>query len=155
MEQGEERRRTYRIPEPKTDPAGSLTMYFKVVLKGVEFDDRVWDRTHWARVKRAATQLMQICGDFKTAKQCVDELGQDFNRRELTWTLETVLKYAHEWKRKRGGRDVELKGRQRFFDELAKQRASRQGVENGSENQPELESVGDGEDFSYGPPEEE
>lgn len=119
----------YAIPEPSENPAGSLVIYYKVT-KNVEYDDRVWDRRNFGRFMSAASDLLEILNGFENAKKCLDELGTKFTSANLDWTLETVVRHAHDWKQKRGIRNG-AESRKRFFDAVAKQRASDANMEKG------------------------
>jgi hypothetical protein len=115
-------RREYRIPEPKDDPTAAIVMYYKAVKKGIPFDDRTWDQEHWSRTARASKALLKICGSYEAARACLDQVGEQMGER--SWTLETINKWAHEWKAKQGGKDYGATNSARFFDAVAKQRTA-------------------------------
>ena len=134
----------YRIPEPTKEPGKALVIFFKV-LKGVEFDDRVWDKRHFARNMDSAKDLLEICKSFDAAKRCLEELSKKFDELGLTWTFETITKHAHDWKQRRGkGNDT--KSRQRFLDALTRQRSDRafeiKGTLNGAQMVDSLRDFG-------------
>ena len=110
----------YLIPEPTKQPIQSLVIFYKV-LKGIEYDDRLWDKTHFARNMSAAQDLIEICTSYNTAKKCIEMLSTQYDAKDLSWTLETIVKNSHEWLNK--GKRNDNKVRQRFFDALAKQRS--------------------------------
>lgn len=118
--------REYRIPEPKEDPTGAIVMYYKAVKKGIPYDDRSWDKQHWPRSAKAASDVLKICGSYEAARACVDHVVDDMVRAGRTWTLETVLRWAHEWKSKQGGKDYGATNSARFFGAVAKQRSEAQ-----------------------------
>lgn len=109
----------YRLPEKEIDPTGYLVMQFKIRKIGQDaFDDREWDERHWARVSASAKALLKITGGIDDAKQCLGEIGEEFDKKGLSWTLETVVKWAHEWRKKGHG----LSDSKRFLDALSRQR---------------------------------
>ncbi len=112
----------YEIPEPSKDPVSALVVYYKV-LKGVEYDDRGWDRIHFPRCLRASKSLLEICKDYEQSKRCIDELASKFSEIDCSWSLETIVKHAHEWRQRRGKKN-DIQSRKRFFDALAQQRAN-------------------------------
>lgn len=120
---------SYEIPDPKKNPIAATVIYFKV-LSGHEYDDKVWDRVHFGRAMKSAGNLLDILMDFNTVKKCLEELSEKFNSADLSWTLETIVRHAHEWKQKRGVRNV-AKNKQRFFDAVANKRASDANMEKG------------------------
>lgn len=115
-------RREYRIPEPKDDPTAALVMYYKAVKKGIPYDDRDWDKTHWARSAKAASAVLKTCGSYEAARACVDHVSESMG--EKSWTLETIVRWAHEWKAKQGGKDYGTTNSARFFGAVAKQRTA-------------------------------
>jgi len=114
--------REYRIPEPKEDPTAALVMYYKAVKKTIPFDDRSWDKTHWPRSAKAASAVLKVCGSYESARACIDEVSESMG--EKSWTLETIVRWAHEWKAKQGGKDYGATNSTRFYDAVAKQRTN-------------------------------
>ena len=125
----------YKIPEPFENPTAALVMNYKL-LKGVEYDDRSWDKRHWMRCSKSAKELLEICDIYEVARRCMEDLAESFKNSDLSWTLETITKHAHDWKQKRRKKD-DAKSRQRFFDALADQRSNNaikiEGTLNGAE----------------------
>jgi hypothetical protein len=117
----------YRIPDPKDEKQWLHCLVFSYkTLKGVEWDDRHWDAANWGRSAKAAKILLGICGELRRADTCMVELAQGFEDQELSWTLETICRHAHDWmQRKREGISANT-ARKRFFDALAKQGAEGQ-----------------------------
>jgi hypothetical protein len=126
----------YPIPEPTELPIQAIVIFYKV-LKGVEYDDRLWDKKHFARNMASAQDLIEICKDYEQAKRCIEDLSGKYESIQFSWTLETIVKNAHEWKNRRG-KNNDKQSRQRFFDALAKQRAARP-----SANQRNVASAGE------------
>lgn len=112
----------YRIPEPEEHPDAAIVVFYKVT-KGFEFDDRVWDKTHFGRCRKAAKDLLQVCGTFEIAKRCLEQTAERFSEIGCDWSLETVLKHSHEWMIRRKGKH-DFKSRERFLNALTQQRAS-------------------------------
>lgn len=115
----------YKIPEPEENPLDSLVIYYKV-LKGVEYDDRVWDRINFGRCKKSAKELLAACKTFDISKRCLDQISEKFADKELTWTFETIVKHCHDWLiRRKGDRKNDAESRKRFSDALTRQRSER------------------------------
>jgi hypothetical protein len=111
----------YKIPEPKENPAGALVMFYKIT-KGVEYDDRIWDRKNFGRCMASATDLLEICKTYEEAKKCLEELAEKFIKTDLSWTLETIVKHSFDWKQKKGDKNG-FQNRKRFLNALTKQRS--------------------------------
>lgn len=94
----------YKVPDKIKDPAGNCVIWYKL-LKLVPKDDRAWDKVHFARTKRSTKQLIEVVGNRELALDCMDQLAAQFTKAGLSWTMETILKHAHEWKQKRGNHD--------------------------------------------------
>lgn len=119
----------YEIPQPIKEPAKSLVIFYKV-SKGIEYDDRLWDKKHFGRSMVSASELLEICKGFGPAKKCIQEIAARFDELGMSWTLETIVKQAHDWQVKRGIRnDAQI--RKRFYDAVVKQRTNREGQDNG------------------------
>jgi len=78
------------------------------MLKGFNQDDREWDKLNFGRYMKSAKQLSTYFkGDWDTLKKCLISKSEDFNNAHLSWTLETVVKHAPDWKlkhdKKQGG----------------------------------------------------
>ncbi len=113
----------YRIPEPKDNPISALVIFYKV-CKGIQYDDRSWDKIHFGRCTKAAKEIFIICKDFETSKQCIEELADRFDSKDLSWTLETIVKNVHDWILEKGGRINVKQARTRFLHSLNEQRAN-------------------------------
>lgn len=142
----EKERRTYRIPEPTVDPISALVILVKV-LRGVQYDDRPWDKVHFPRYTKSAKILLDICGSFAQAKRCIEDLVQEYDSKDITWTIETVTRHAHEWKRRNERRGNDKQVRQRFFADLARQRANSSVAQDGKSEEG-TRAVGDSDYFS-------
>jgi hypothetical protein len=120
-----EQKKKYRIPDWRKDPMGALVISYKT-LKGIPHEDRLWDADHYPRCKRRAKSLLRIfAGDFKKADQCMESIAQNFDNEGISWSLETIVKHAHEWKMKQEGNHG-ISYRKRLFEHFAKQRAEEQ-----------------------------
>ena len=111
----------YRIPEPKENPAAALVMFYKIT-KGIEYDDKIWDRKNFGRCMASASDLLEICKTYEESKKCLEELAEKFMKTDLSWTLETIVKHSFDWKQKKGDRNG-FQNRKRFLDALNKQRS--------------------------------
>lgn len=115
----------YKIPDSKTEPLKCLVISYKMLM-GAEYDDRAWDSIHFSRAGKSAKVLLEICGSLRVADSCMVEVAQKFEEAGLPWTLETIVRHAHEWvNKKRGGLGADVNARRaRFFKAAAERRGS-------------------------------
>lgn len=124
------------IPDPKTDPAKALVVYFKV-LKGIPWEDAQWNEDWMGIYIDKAKALLARAGDYNTAYECLEHYGAEWNAKGFKdWKFDGIIKRVVEWKaaHKKGA----AHGRsnvERFFDALDRQRASRksEGLRSASE----------------------
>lgn len=112
----------YRIPNSRDEKqwAACLILSYKTI-KGFEYDDRDWDKIHWARTAKSAKLLLSVCKNLRTADTCLCELGEKFNEEGFTWTFETILRHSTDWMLSKRGKD-ENRSRQRFLNAIAQQK---------------------------------
>lgn len=91
----------YPLPSPETSPDKCLVLTYKTT-KGFAFDDRDWDKANWGRCAQAAKTLMGLCKDLPTAEACLKGLGEEYDTKGLSWTLETICRNAGEWLKRHG-----------------------------------------------------
>lgn len=119
------------IPDPKTEPARALVVWFKV-LKGIPWDDVRWDNDWMPRVLPQAKELLDRCdGKYEYAYGCLDHYGRKWSKLD-NWGFDGIIKRALEWtaaQRKKESPDVEESHFTRFFGALDRQRASRKSSE--------------------------
>jgi len=113
---------SYQIPEPHKNPDKALVIFYKV-RKNIQFDNTLWDKKNWGRCMVAAQEILEACGSFQKAKECIEELGGQYDKKDLEWKLETIARNSIEWMAKKERRH-DQQNRQRFSDALAKQRSS-------------------------------
>jgi hypothetical protein len=117
----------YRLPNPQNESEwiNCLVLSYKT-FKGVDFENRTWDRANWSRSAKAAKLLLEICGSLRAADACMVEFGTRFDKEELNWTLETICRHASDWIRKKRGVNASSGSRARFFKAIAEQRARKE-----------------------------
>jgi len=132
----------YVLPDQKKNPVGCLVLAYKVT-KGVPHDDRTWDAAHWARSSKSAKALLGICGGLRQADSCLIDIAKGFEAKELSWTLETVVKHAHDWIAKKRGpiNNAAHTYRTRLFAAIAEQRGSEGRSEDSKEVGKVLDSI--------------
>lgn len=82
---------------PKTD-IQRVVAGFKAVLS-VSDDDREWDRVYFRRYSRPASELLTLFGgDIERVADCIDQVSSALDKRRLSWTPETIVKHAGDWK---------------------------------------------------------
>lgn len=83
-----------------SEPVRKLLMVYKR-LQGFAMEDAKWDRVYFRRFAENAGDLLDVFdGDYKIAAMCLAELAGTFDDKELTWTLNTIVNHAAEWKSK-------------------------------------------------------
>lgn len=95
----------YELPDPKKEPQKCLVLTYKT-LKGIQYDNRAWDRMNFGRCMVSASILMGLCRSLVLAEQCLSEMGDSYDSDDITWTLETVARNAHDWLKKKGHLDA-------------------------------------------------
>lgn len=71
------------------------------VKSGHEFEDKAWDKLNFARCAKSAKKLFDYFGNRRDAVKCIDDVSTDFEKKGLSWTLETVCKWASDYKIKK------------------------------------------------------
>ena len=84
------------------------------VLKGCDYDNRSWDIVHFARCSRSAKNLLIIFDkDYKRAIDCMEDVYNELTGKNLSCSIETVVKWSSEWRvkddKRRNGFGVERK----------------------------------------------
>lgn len=127
----------YIIAEPTENPIAALVILYKVT-KGVDYDNRVWDKIHFGRATRSAKEILMILGSFETSKKCLEELAEKFESNDLSWTLETIVKHAFDWKLEKGDKKNVKQAKSRFLYQLNEQRSNSAIALNGTKTGPAL-----------------
>lgn len=71
------------------------------LLKGFKFDDRQWDKIHFARCMKSVNKIVEIFdNNWEKIRACLKELSAEFEKAGLNWTLETIVNHSLEWKMK-------------------------------------------------------
>lgn len=83
--------------EAKTD-IQKIVRGFKAVL-GVDLDDRNWDKVYFRRYSRPAKELLTLFnGNVSATADCIDGISSILDKKNLSWTPETIVKHASDWK---------------------------------------------------------
>jgi hypothetical protein len=62
-------------------------------------DDREWDAVYFRRYSRPAADLLRLCGgDVLVVADCIDQVSAAMEKKGLSWTPETIVKHAGDWK---------------------------------------------------------
>lgn len=95
-----------RAPEPRkaipalAEPVRKLLLCYKVT-QGYKIDDTEWDRVYFRRLAEHAKDLIAVFGgDYQLAVMCLGDLGDQFTQKGFTWTLNTIITHAAEWRYK-------------------------------------------------------
>lgn len=71
---------------------------FKAVL-GVSDDDVGWDKVYFPRYTKSAKDLLTLFeGNLDRVADCIDQVSAAMERKKLSWTPETLVKHAGDWK---------------------------------------------------------
>jgi hypothetical protein len=82
--------------EVKTD-IQAIVVAYKTAL-GFAQDDRVWDAGNFARASKTAAVLLRELQGRETAIQAIQGVAAWARAAGLSWTIETVLKRAADWR---------------------------------------------------------
>jgi hypothetical protein len=88
----------------KNDPIQVWTQVQKVVLSfkeitGVDLQDKEWDKVYFPRYTKPAKQLLDLLGDdWERCWKCIRDVASWLESKNLSWTPETIVKHAQEWK---------------------------------------------------------
>lgn len=102
-----------KIPDNDAPPPASAEYKIETPLQrvvcgwkfitGVPKDDRAWDKLNWSRTARAAKELIEFFGgNLNHTLDCCQDVYEDLTSKKLTCTIETVKKFASDWRTKNG-----------------------------------------------------
>lgn len=78
-------------------PGQAIVVLYKT-LRGTAIDDRDWDKVHFPRNKKAAEELLTLCGGNQDkAASVLQSVAGYFDRKRLDWTMETVVSRASDF----------------------------------------------------------
>ncbi|TXH40873.1 MAG: hypothetical protein E6Q97_38870 [Desulfurellales bacterium] len=79
-------------------PVQKVVLGFKGAL-GVPENDKGWDEVYFPRYSRPARELVKLFdGNLGRIGDCIDHVSGALERRGLSWTPETIVKHAGDWK---------------------------------------------------------
>ena len=85
----------YRLPN---DGIRTVVHLFKAVLQ-VDMDDRNWDAVYFRRYARPAKEMFTLFdGNLERIAKCMDSIVASLEAKNLSWTPETIVKHAGDWK---------------------------------------------------------
>lgn len=85
---------------PKT-PLQEVVLGFKLQM-GVKKEDREWDKVYFPRFSKPAKGLLTLfSGDVDKCLDCIEGIATVADRKRLSWTPETVVKHASDWREKK------------------------------------------------------
>lgn len=89
------------VEEPrKLTPIQEVVNFYKIEVEGVKPDDRKAINHDYRRYVREAKKLLEYFdGNIELTKKCISEVSQEFIGRELSFTINTIYKYADTWRR--------------------------------------------------------
>lgn len=92
------------IRDLKLKTEKELTGIQQIVLSfkeasGYPVDDKAWDSLNFSRCSKPAKSLLDFFGAAEDAAACVRGLSEEFTKKNLAFTLETIVKHASNWKR--------------------------------------------------------
>lgn len=94
--------------KPAGQPIKGLTPVQRIILaykrwKNYADDDKDWDKLYFPRYSKSAKHLLDFFGgDLDKAFDCMEALATDYDAKNLTWTLETIVKNAEHWRYRNG-----------------------------------------------------
>lgn len=67
-------------------------------ILGFEFDDRGWDSLNFKRTAKSVSKLLEFFNDDRgRVIDCMNAVSKMLQKKNLDYTIETVVKYAAEW----------------------------------------------------------
>lgn len=98
LNQREVAQKRKREPVVLPEPLRNLLLCFKAT-QGYESSHAEWDRVCIKRYANDAADLLALFdGNWKLAVQCIAEVGGRLSDIQRSWTLDTIIKHAPEWR---------------------------------------------------------
>jgi len=86
--------------EPKSDTNIQKVVNAYKIVKGIDKNDKGWDKANFGRYSKAAKSLLGLFVGMESAVAYVIAQGNEFTDKGLSWTLETVARHAWDNKGK-------------------------------------------------------
>lgn len=85
-------------PQRVTTPVQNVVKAFKITMK-VDQNDTAWDKVYFRRYARPAKDLLDLFGnDLGWVCDCIESVAMALDKKGLTWTPETIVKHAGDFK---------------------------------------------------------
>ncbi len=87
-------------PKPPRKPTGvqDVVRAFKITMK-VDENDKAWDKVYFRRYARPAADLLALFGgDIGWVCDCIEAVAGKLEKKGLSWTPETIVKHAGDFK---------------------------------------------------------
>lgn len=86
--------------KPPRKPTGvqEVVRAFKITMK-VDENDKAWDKVYYRRYSRPANDLLGLFGgDLGMVCDCIEAVSGKLEKKGLSWTPETIVKHAGDFK---------------------------------------------------------
>ena len=88
-----------------TTPLQKVVAGWKMI-SGNDKEDRDWDKLNWGRTAKSAKKLLEYFnGDWEITVDCMEGVYEHLTKKQLTCTIETICKWASEWRNSNGKLD--------------------------------------------------
>lgn len=90
-------------PEPppnpkKLTPVQLVVTGFKIAM-GIPDTDKTWDKVYFPRYTRSAKDLLTLFqGNIDKCADCIESISLAMSKKGLSWTPETIVKHASDWR---------------------------------------------------------
>jgi hypothetical protein len=74
------------------------------MLNNIPHEDKAWDKIHFPRCSKSAKSLLDLFGNLNDALGCMEFVFNDLTKKELTCTIETVVKHSDRYRKHVSGR---------------------------------------------------
>jgi hypothetical protein len=87
----------------KNNPVDRITHIVKKYVYGVGIDDPRWNKIFYPRVKKSCKVIYDYFEPYENryemALKCIEDLISEYRKKEMSYTIETVVKWVHDWER--------------------------------------------------------
>ncbi len=84
------------VPKQQTN-IQKVVRGFQIMMKAEE--DPTWNKVYFRRFSRPAHELLTLFhGDVGTVLDCIEAVSSGMEKKHLSWTPETIIKHASDWK---------------------------------------------------------
>lgn len=68
------------------------------ISRGIDLTDKAWDKQYYPRYAKSSGELLDFMGSVGDAIDCMEYLMKGFKKNGLSFTMETIVKRAEDYK---------------------------------------------------------